>query len=42
MAQKFGGYEDNEEYIRRCVVESSQPRRLSARSIANMCLCLAH
>lgn len=42
MARKFGEYEDNEEYVRRCVVESLQPCRLSAASIANMCTCLAY
>ena len=41
-AQKFGGYEDNEEYVRLCVLEAMEPCRLSAASIANMCACLAY
>ena len=42
VAKKFGGCVDGEEYIRRCVVESLEPCRLGATSIANMCVCLAH
>jgi hypothetical protein len=42
VAQKFGGYEDNEEYVRLCVLEAMERCRLSAASIANMCACLAY
>ena len=42
MAQKFGGYEDNEEYVRLCVLEAMESCRLTAASIANMCACLAY
>ncbi len=42
VAKKFGGYEDGEDYLRRCVDESSRPCRLSTASIANMCMCLAY
>ena len=42
VAQKFGGYEDGEKYIRLCVLESLEPCSLTAASIANMCACLAY
>ena len=42
VAKKFGGYEDGEEYLRLCVDESLRPCKLSAASIANMCMCLAY
>ena len=42
VAKKFGGYEDGEEYLRLCVDESLRPCRLTAASIANMCMCLAY
>ncbi len=40
VAQKFGGHEDIEQYIRLCVVESLQPCTLTARSIFRMAVCL--
>ena len=40
LARKFGGYEDVEQYVRVCVVESLQPCTLTARSISTMCGCL--
>ncbi len=42
VARKFGGYEDDEEFVRLCVDESLRPCRLTAASIANMCMCLAY
>jgi len=42
VANKFGGYVDDEEYVRLCVFESLKPCKLTAASIANMCMCLAH
>ena len=42
VAQKFGGYADDDEYIRLCVAESLVPCGLTAASIANMCRCLAY
>ena len=42
VAQKFGGYKGEAEYIRLCIVWALQPCRLSTASIANMCACLAY
>ena len=42
LPRKFGGYVDGEEYIRLCVEESRKTCRLTAASIANMCMCLAY
>ena len=40
LARKFGGFEDLEQYVRLCVVESLQPCTLTAGSIGSMCGCL--
>ena len=42
VAQKFGGFEDIEQYVRRCIVESLQPCTLKAASITAMCGCLRY
>ena len=40
LARKFGGFEDLEQYLRLCVVESLQPCTLTPGSITRMCGCL--
>jgi hypothetical protein len=42
VARKFGGYGDDKEYVRLCLLEATLPCRLKGASIANMCLCLAY
>ena len=42
VAWKFAGYENVEEYVRLCIIESMLPCGLTAASIANMCACLAY